>query len=182
MEDRERELTLERDFLLRVLELGHHDDVAALVSEALDVIVDLSGARHGYIELTPGVGGGSESGFFALHGGLEREAVRELLSSTIMEASRREGVIVTQIAHADPRFEEARSVRRHQIDAVICAPIGEPPLGVVYLQGAPNRGGQGFAPHVARLVALFARHLAPVAQRLMRRPSGDPTGPWRDRL
>lgn len=181
MEDRERELTLERDFLLRVLELGHHDDVAALVSEALEVIVDLSGARHGYIELAPTVGG-SEIGFFALHGGLEREAVRELLSSTIMEASRREGIIVTQVAHADPRFEGAHSIRRHQIDAVICAPIGEPPLGVVYLQGAPNRGGQGFAPHVARLVALFARHLAPVAQRLVRRPGTDPTAPWRERL
>ncbi len=46
-------LRLERDLYRRLLGLGEHDDVPSFLEEALDLVVEVTGARQGYIELCP---------------------------------------------------------------------------------------------------------------------------------
>ena len=64
--------------------------------------------------------------------------------------------LTTPSAVNDPSFRDHPSVLRNQIQAVLCAPIGNPAFGVVYLQGA----GDGFLPHNRSAVDIFARQLA----------------------
>jgi len=178
-------LVLERDFLIRVLELSHHDDPTALLEEALQIVVLVSGARHGYIELEGPVRNAEVAWFSATTDALDPKLVRGMLSSTIMRATLAEGrTVQTRAAFEDARFAEAPSVRGQRIDAVVCVPIGTRPLeGVVYLQGSPD--GKPFSPHVIKLCELFARHLGAVAPTLVRRVAQnttDPTQRWRDKL
>ncbi len=176
-------VALERDFLLRVLELGHHDEPQALVGEALDAVARLSGASLGYIELrapdpTP------LARYTATHGALDAESVRRLLSTTIMQTALGSGrAVTTRAAHLDRRFVGAPSVMSQQIDAVVCVPIGAgASVGVLYLQGTSNPAG--FSDEVVRLCELFARHITPIATTLVRRAVDrqDPTQRVRARL
>lgn len=174
----------ERDFLLRLLALSHHEDPHALLEEALQIVVRMSGARHGYIEVD-GILGEESARFSCNSEGLDTVSVRCLLSSTIMRAALSEGqTIETRAAFADHRFSDATSVRDHQIDAVVCVPVGRRPLeGIVYLQG--TRDGQAFSPDVVRLCEIFGRHLATIAPALVRRKvltGEDPTLRWRAKL
>src|SRR4029079_11467098 len=70
--------------------------------------------------------------------------------------------IVTANAAQDPRFLAFESVQDHQLEAVLCVPIGQSMhCGVVYLQG--RQGAREFRPYdaaIQREVELFARSLA----------------------
>jgi Nif-specific regulatory protein len=62
----------------------------------------------------------------------------------------------------------AGSVQIHKIEAVLCAPIGhDTPLGVLYLQG--RQSGGLFSAEDQANAEIFARHLAPLAHRLLMR-------------
>ncbi len=53
-----------------------------------------------------------------------------------------------------------------RIEAVLCAPIGhDPPFGVLYLQGREEAGP--FSEEDLDNAQVFARHLAPLADRLL---------------
>ncbi len=158
-------LLQERDLLASLLELGHHEQPEPLLDEALALIVRLSGAAHGHIELHDGKL--TPLGFSATRGSPETATVRELISSTVIRTSLERGEVIEANVAADPRFSAAASVRRQRIDAVVCVPIGSPPLGVLYLQGAS--GGARFDARVVDWCRLFARHLAPLVARLIRR-------------
>ena len=179
------QLELERDFLRRLLELAHHEDPHALLGDALELVARISRARVAYLELRPPDSSSPPlAQFAAAHGDVDAVSVRRMLSTTIIESALASGRHVKTRASLDSRFSGALSVIREQIDAVVCVPIGErSSVGVLYLQGSGDP--VGFADDVVDRCELFARHVAPMASRLLRRPSthtGDPTAPARARL
>jgi Nif-specific regulatory protein len=172
----------ERDLYRKLLDLGFVDTAAPFLQEALALVVEIAGATRGYIAL----GGESETGgntrWWAARGfsdeDVERD-VRKALSEGVIAAAVASGqTIVAESALTDPRFMKRSSVRRNQIEAVLCAPIGtSPPIGVVYLQD--RTGGGAFSEEDRIRIEVFARHLLPLADRLLsheaRRENEDPT-------
>src|SRR5213080_3773407 len=160
----------ERDLYRRLLDLGRHDEPEPFLREALGLIVEVTGARQGYVELHDDDHTGAPRWSLA-HGFTAEQlaSVRAALSRGIIAEALATGkTIVTPSALLDERFRERESVRIGHIEAVLCAPIGDdPPRGVLYLQ---NRAGHGFFSEDDRVCAeTFARHLAPLVDRVLAR-------------
>jgi len=160
----------ERDLYRRLLELGRRDEPEPFLREALGLIVEVTGARHGYLELHDEDHTGTPRWSLA-HGFTAEQlaGVRAAISGGIIAEALATGkTIVTPSALLDERFRARESVRLGQIEAVLCAPIGDdPPRGVLYLQ---NRAGHGFFSEDDRVWAeTFARHLAPLVDRVLAR-------------
>src|SRR5262249_46541905 len=134
----------ERDFYRKILELGQAKEIRPFLEDALALIVQITGARRGYVELAPGRDGGGEPPFWVAHGCHDEDlaAIRESFSrGVIAEAIATGRTIVTASALQDLRFQGSASVQRNRIEAVICAPVGSsPPVGVVYLQDQTDKG------------------------------------------
>src|SRR5688500_1772142 len=130
----------ERDFYRRLLDLGGQDQIEPLLEQALALIVEVTGARTAYLELQVDDGDShAEARFWRGHN-ITAAAVDEIRTTIshgiIAQAIAAGQTIETPSALADPRFEDLGSVRRSQIEAVLCAPVGtNPPVGVIYLQG-----------------------------------------------
>ncbi|MEW6270205.1 MAG: sigma-54-dependent Fis family transcriptional regulator [Thermodesulfobacteriota bacterium] len=176
----------ERDLYLRLLQLGSHEQLAPFLQEALALIVEIVGARLAYLELYE-EGAASDSMRWSATQGLSNEdveRVRSVISSGIIaEALATGSTIVTPSALLDPRFDSRASVRIGQIEAVLCTPIeAGSPLGVLYLQG--HAGAGPFSDEDRSTVEIFAKHLAPLADRLLarHRNSGDATRDVRVKL
>jgi len=178
----------ERDLYLRLLDLGTRDELEPFLRDALGLIVEASGARRGYLELRAMDSEGAEPGWWMAHdcSSQEVENIRDAISRGIIAEALGSGKTVsTASALLDPRFSDRSSVKAHRIEAVLCAPIGEDAsLGVVYLQG---RGEPGpFTEDDRAQAELVARHLAPLAERLVVREqvrsAADPTLPVRQEL
>jgi transcriptional regulator with GAF, ATPase, and Fis domain len=178
----------ERDLYLRLLELGAQEELESFLREALGLIVDVSGARRGYLELRAGDSDGAEPAWWMAHdcSSQEVEDIRTAISRGIIAEAVGSGrTVSTASALLDPRFSARRSVKAHRIEAVLCAPIGgDALLGVVYLEG---RGEPGpFTDGDRAQAELFARYLAPLAERLVvrerARTQADPTLPLRREL
>lgn len=166
-------LRLERDLFRRLLELGAREELRPFLEDALALVAEVTSARKGYIELRGEGGRRDEPRFWIARGFSDDElaAVRREISTGIMaEAIATGRTISTASALDDPRFRDQRSVQAQRIQAVLCAPVGSSPtIGVVYLQG---RGAPGPFPEEDRAHAeTFARHLAPLADRLLARDS-----------
>ncbi len=181
-------LTAERDLYRKLLDLGDSERVDAFLSEALSLILQASEARRGYIELRDeALGDGHEPWWIAVgFSQSDIEATRAQISSGVIAEALASGrTAVTASALDDPRFSSRESVKSNRIEAVLCAPIGDDPsFGVLYLQ---DRGELGPFTEDDRLRAeLFARHLAPLADRLLLktrvRAVDDPTRPYREAL
>jgi len=178
----------ERDLYWRILQLGLVREVEPLLHEALALVVEVTGARQGYLEIHDDEDWGGPPRVWMAHGFSTEELprVREAVSRGIVaEAVATETTIVTASALLDPRFSGFTSVRTGKIDAVLCAPIGEdPPQGVLYLQGRAT-AGPFTAEEVAR-AETFARHLGPFVRQLtpaaMPGPGTDATAPMREKL
>ena len=158
----------ERDFYRRLLELSGQDELGPLLESALALIVEVTRASVAYLELSDDDGG--EPRFWKGHrvSADELSTIRGSISRGIIARTLAEGrTLVTASALDDERFAESGSVRQHAIQAVLCAPIGDPPVGVVYLQGRAGPGG--FTDDDRGRAELFARHLAPLADRLRAR-------------
>jgi GAF domain-containing protein len=128
---------LEFDFYLGLLELGSESEFEPFLREALALVVEIAGARQGYLELHD-ASGDMDHGWSIAHGfsDSEIEDVRSQISHGIIAEALATGQVVeTASAMLDPRFLERDSVQNRKIEAVFCAPIGsDPPLGVLYLQ------------------------------------------------
>jgi hypothetical protein len=87
--------------------------------------------------------------------------LRAATSSTIAARVLVSGIPERTVATADPRFTDLDSVRRDAIAAVLCAPIGSPAIGILYLQrrDAPDP----FDDRDLELVELFAKVVAKFA-------------------
>jgi Nif-specific regulatory protein len=180
-------LRRERDLYLRLLELGGQTALEPFLRQALALVVEVAGAHQGYLELHD-EDGRTRPRWWIAHGfsADEIEAVRSRLSQGIVAEALATGrTIVTPSALLDPRFRDRGSVRMAQIEAVVCAPIGEdPPTGVLYLQRRQQRGP--FPDEDRARVEMFARHLAPLAGGVLARArdaeTTDPMRELRERL
>jgi Nif-specific regulatory protein len=179
-------LRRERDLYLRLLDLGGQQELEPFLAEALALVADSTGARRGYLELQGGEGAGDRYAMARGCSSEELETIRFVISRGIVAEALATGrTVATSSAALDPRFRERESVRAAAIDAVLCAPVGsDPPLGVVYLSGRSAGGPWSEEDHA--LVERFARHLAPLAHRLLaeraRRDAADHTRDLRGRL
>ncbi len=176
-----RDVARERDLYRKLLELGGRREIEPFLREALELVVEVTGARQGYLELEDIDERGRGGRWFMAHAfsATEIDGIRAATSRGIVANALATGqTIVTASALLDPRFRDRDSVVNAQIEAVLCAPIGsDPPVGVLYLQG---RDGVGPFTEEARANAeLFARHLAPFADHLLLRQrmrnDADPT-------
>jgi Nif-specific regulatory protein len=179
-------LRLERDLFLRLLEIGGVDDVLPFLQAALALIVGVTQARKGYIELYGDVRGGSPR--FSMSSGLSAEellGVRQSLSTGIIgEALATGRTVSTASALEDQRFKRQASVIAQGIRAVLCAPMGAPSIGVLYLTDRPLAGP--FTQDDVAYAELFARHASPLAERLLAREQAaaesDHTAALREKL
>jgi hypothetical protein len=126
----------ERDLYGQLLELGAHDELEPFLEQALALMVEMTGARRGYLEVQAE---GDDAPRFSITRGCSAdqiEGIRASFSRGVMAAAIMTGkTIVTASALTDPRFCNRGSVRLNSIEAVLCAPIGgPPPFGVLYLQ------------------------------------------------
>jgi Nif-specific regulatory protein len=181
-------LRRERDLYRRILDLGTNDEIETFLGEVLRLLVELTGAARGYIELygAAGLDAGVRWSMSEDCTDEEIAEIRRLLSKGIIAAALESGrTIITPSAMLDPRFRERESVRGASIEAVLCAPVGtETPVGVVYLHS--RKGAAPFDEDDRVRVELFARHVAPLCDRLLVRhlllASDDATKPWREKL
>jgi hypothetical protein len=119
-----------------------------LLEDALALAVEVTGARIAYLELHDDEDDGAPRFWRAR--GLDAagvDAVRAQVSRGIIARAMSEGEIVeTPSASADDRFADLGSVRTNAIQAVLCVPIGQPPLGVLYIQGRARWRGRSARP------------------------------------
>jgi len=172
----------ERDLYRKLLDLGFVESVEPFLAEALALVVEIAGAKRGYFALGSDSETGGKARWWTARGfsdeDVERD-IRKALSEGVIAAAIASGqTVVIESALADPRFMKRSSVRRNRIEAVLCAPIGtSPPIGVVYLQDRTEGGA--FSEDDRLRIELFARHLLPLADRLLsqvtRREQEDPT-------
>ncbi len=162
----------ERDFYRRLLELGAAAEPEPLLEQALATIVAASHARIAYLELRDHDDPGPTNAprYWRAHGCTHEElaSIRASISRGIIARTLAEGhTVATPSAVADPLFRDQQSVLRNDIQAVLCAPIGRPPFGAVYLQG--TEAGEAFTARNRDAIELFAQQLAVVADRLLSR-------------
>lgn len=177
----------ERDLYLRLLDLNREQELMPLLRMALQTVVELAGARQGYLELFDETDRQTPRWWIA-HGfaDAEIEPLRRALSRGIIAEALATGqTIVTASAIEDQRFADRESVRSGGIQAVLCAPIGaEPACGALYLQGRMQRGP--FGDDDKARCELFACQLGPLVDRLLRQQqaqeSADPTRTYRGSL
>lgn len=167
-----------------LLDLGLEEEPEPLLERALALLVDLTAAREGYIELRDDADGVPRS--WSVSSGIDDTRVDEIRATIshgiIAEAIATGETVVTASAQGDPRFGDRESVRDHAIEAVVCAPIGRDiPIGVVYLQG----GGEDFAVFAEatqRHIRYFGRSITPFLERVLeRRRASEPvheSGPF----
>ncbi len=181
-------LLRERDFCLRLLELSRQPDVEPFLEQALALIVEISQAERGYLQLHGDAEDPEGSPRWWRSHGCTDEDIRDIRAVTsrgiVAEALTTGQTVHTACAGEDPRFGERSSIRQNSVQGVLCVAVGsDPPLGVVYLQGRVD--GKPFSLEVRRWAELFARHVAPVASGVLSRALRevcDPTRPVRKKL
>jgi len=164
------QLRRERDLFNRLLNLGRQDEPEPFLSEALGLIVEVTEARQGYLELHDD--DAPDAPRWSLAHGFTAEqvvGVRAAISRGIIAEALATGTtIVTDSALRDERFSTLDSVQLGRIEAVLCAPIGDdPPRGVLYLQRPA--GHHAFTDEHRAHAETFAWHLAPLADRVLAR-------------
>jgi Nif-specific regulatory protein len=150
-------VTAERDLYKRLIELAAHDDLDALLDEALAMVLELVGAKKGVIAVREG--GGEAIAFVAC------DAREELSSGIVAEAISSQKTVSTASARSDPRFSGNKSVQAARIEAVVCAPVGKG--GALYVAGRREPGP--FGEREVRIVETCAKGLAPFSSRLAAR-------------
>ena len=157
----------ERDLYRRLLEMTRHEEPDELVADALALVVEVTGASQGYLEV---VGEDGRPCWWRAVGLSEDEVIgaRRRISRTIIAQAIASGeTIHVPSALLDDSYGATESVRTASIGAVCCAPVGQPPHGVLYLQH-DSPGGR-FDDETQRLAQLVCTHLGPVLDRALER-------------
>lgn len=162
--------------LLTLLSLLDATDVVEALDRALEALVEGTGAVGAYVEVDGEGLAERRSVGLPDAGARARVAVSR---GVLAEAVATGRTVVTRAAVDDPRFAERESVRVLGIGQVICTPVGRGG-GALYVQGSDTTP---FTDEDVALVEAYGRHLAAIVERVhARRPSPDPTAPWRQRL
>jgi Nif-specific regulatory protein len=163
-----QEIETERDLYRRLLDLGMQHDVEPFLEDALQLLVQVAGARRGAIRLWDRWSPTAEPLYSIQQGLSEEDGSTSFSQSVIAETFATGETIVTASAQNDPRFQDRRSVRANRLQAVLCVPIGRlPMLGVVYLQDRPQPGP--FDAEDQARAEMFARHLGTFVDLLLLR-------------
>jgi len=179
-----RRVQQERDLYRKLLELGTTNEIEPFLEEALAVVATLTGARRGYLELRSKGSSGDRVSWMA-RGCSDEDiaALRAQLSTGVIAQALATGQTISTVsALNDPRFRDLGSVRKNQIEAVLCTPIGaDPPFGLLYLQDREVPGP--FSEEDRLRAETFGRYIAAFADRLLllrrRREESDATRPYR---
>ncbi|MEN8159711.1 MAG: sigma-54-dependent Fis family transcriptional regulator [Myxococcota bacterium] len=165
----------ERDLFRALLELGSQERLEPLLEHALALVVSVTGASQGYIEVRDPSGEENEATWWLGHACSDDvvDQIRATVSRGIIAEALASGrTILTHSAVLDERFRGRESVRARRIEAVICAPIGgDASRGVVYIQGRAAPGV--FSDEARQHTEALARHLAPFVDRLLVRRQTD---------
>ncbi len=162
----EEQLEIQRDYYQFLLRVDSESSISPdeYLSEALRLVVEITGADLGYVELRDVDG----KTWWSTHMCNEKEIerIRKRISSGIIAQAIASGeTIVTPSAFLDPRFKNHASVQTGRIDAVLCSPIhdGET-VGVIYLH---QKGGDyGDSKDNIMDAELFSRHISPLLRGL----------------
>ncbi len=176
----------ERDLFEALVGLASAADLVAGLGEALRSLAGLTGAERAFLELYDGEPCAAQR-FAVSHGctGEQEAEIRAVTSRGIVAAAIAAGkTLHTPFALLDERFAAQDSVRRQQLEAVLCLPLTAPRPGVLYLEG--KRGQGPFTPEDVALAEKVARFLGPLLDRAAALPSqggpADLTRPFRARL
>ncbi len=159
---------LERDLYRKCLDLVRVEDPDPLLGESLQLLLEIAGARAGYIELrdpnsafqrTWVAADGVEAG--------ERAHIEQRIShGVIAEAVETGQTVHVASAQLDDRFSVRDSVKLEEIEAVLCVPLTAPgAAGVVYLQNFV--GGGSFSSDDVTCVRTVAEYLGALTSRLL---------------
>src|SRR5690349_14457331 len=113
----------ERDLYRKLLDIGAHHEIESFLEQALALMIEMVCARRGYLELLGE--GRAEPRFWIARGCSEDDvaSVRAQFSGGVIAHALASGqTIATVSALDDPRFRDRGSVRKNQIEAVLCAP------------------------------------------------------------
>ena len=174
---------LERDLYQKLLELRSSTDPKALVATILELLVTVTEAQHGYLELYPSRDDLQPRWTISYGCSPDHvEQIRAVTSRGIVAAALASSqTLHVPYASLDERFGTLPSVRNQRLEAVVCVPLGTG--GVLYLEG--RRGGGPFADEDLRLAENVATYLWPTLEQLAREAharANDPTQPFRQRL
>jgi Nif-specific regulatory protein len=182
------QLRRERDLYLRLLELGARIEIKSFLTDSLALVVELTGARNGYLELRDPNDGDEHALWYLSHGfsASETADVRSRISSGILAEVLATGQTVDiPSALLDPRFQGPQQRESDaDRDRLVHSDRQDPPLGALYLQGHSRPGP--FAEEQRRCAEIFCHHLARLADslivRLRAEGAPDPTEPLRKSL
>ncbi len=177
----------ERELYRRLLDLGGQQELGPFLASALALVVETTKADRGYLEISDV--GRSESEPWSTASsmsGSEVDRVRQSISRGIMAEALATGeTVVTDAAFLDARFSSRESVKARRTGAVVCAPVGgRVGRGAVYLERSEGAGP--FSPEDRECLEIFAKHLSPLADRLVAfsrlADANDPTRSLRERF
>ncbi len=165
---------LERDLYLRLLELGAHGELESFLKDALALVVEMVGAREGYLELRDEERGDDATWWISEGFAPEEvEEVRRRVSTGIIAEALSTGRMVTPrprcsipvspagAACSGPHRARALCADRRGSAARRALPAGTRARGRSRTKTAPR-------------VELIARHLAPIAENfILRRRAAD---------
>jgi Nif-specific regulatory protein len=163
------------------------EDPDPLLEEALDLLLEVTSSRAGYIELRDPTSDDrrSWSADFGVDDAERANIERRISRGVIAEAVETGEVVHTASALLDERFAHRESVQREALNAVLCVPFSTTgAAGVVYLQDRSEGGAYGDQDVVC--VQAIAEFLGTLSSRLLevlrRRREQDHTSRVRDRL
>jgi Nif-specific regulatory protein len=161
----QRQLELQRDLYRLLLDVNDEfQKIDTILTNALGLVVQITSARLGYIELFNRVGKRWWSTYHCSD--VDIETIRRRISSGIIaEAIATGETIITPSAFLDPRFSSRESVCGERIEAVLCSPFERDGIvGVIYLQG--DESAEFDNTHCMMETELFAKNITPLLCRL----------------
>ncbi|HEY2748894.1 MAG TPA: sigma-54-dependent Fis family transcriptional regulator [Polyangia bacterium] len=177
---------LERELFISLLRLAQADVGVERARASLSLLVRVTDAQRGYVELYPS--GSTPEPDFSFSIGCnpdEETEIRHLTSRGIVAAAMATGEVVhTPSAALDERFRDRGSVRDRGLEAVLCVPLGVRPDGVLYLEGKPR--GTPFSVDDVELTREVGLSMAPLLRAMANqeelRSLHDATRPYREKL
>lgn len=160
-----QQIELQKAFYLHLLSLDNRTEIDDHLKQALRLLVAITRADEGYIEMIDLSGNTIFSSI-----SFSDEEVRNIQSvistGVIRETLEKQKIVQTSSAITDPRFRERVSVQDARIKGVLCVPVktgrGK---GVVYLQGDHIHDRESEA--LLDDVLLFTRHISSVLDQLL---------------
>jgi Nif-specific regulatory protein len=154
----------ERNFYLQLLDLGTALEPEPLLEQTLATLAAASGAKAAYFELRDhDDNGDTPPRYWKAHRCSDR-AIASIRASIIPQTLAEGWTIVLPSTNSSLRDPDVSS---DEIHVALCAPIGLPPLGFVYLQGVHS--DVSFAVRNRGMIEVLASQLAMIADRLSSR-------------